>query len=1079
VTVQDTSAALKLILDRLLGPGPWAPRAQIIDDVRALLDTDAADGYLAVLRARYIHDPASQTRIECFRLALNEGRHRRYRGSEQALSSYFGMFSDDGLLAGFASPPPSGDAEVDAVAFALMLSRSWEERRRILLWAEPLVASGQLEEVFAQLPDSAAAAFQPLGRVIRSVRERGLETIMAGELPQIFLGPSVHRVMVLVNESEAVHLSVWAYLLAPTWKRRLRVLREEGDRLLSDAAEDVFAAIATGRAGQEVKLRHLEIAVAFLEQVKAVGLDAALSAGLPPTFAFSYDLENMGPEHSRSARITALRWRALHLDGDLAPRAWASANLMLADALLGLKWDVAEEALVYESFALEEALLRCNHALAAIGATAAMAPEIRRHALLLTGRALLWRMRGDRSENAETAIRCLEAALSPAGEDVEHDGWVLFHLAMAHQLRVEGVKASNLRTAYDTARRALSAFRSTADVARQQLAAIQLGQILAQHFVISPLDHHADGEEAIRLLESVVADPAAERGRRAAASRVLGHCYVERGAPGDDARAVAAIEAAIGCYAAAQSPLEWAAAQLQLGNAFMRRPDSAANRAAARTCYARALEVPHNAQHRRRTLRASATLLFRERDWSECLKRLDETTDEHLQLEGVARTDAGRIAETADVRYVHERAAYCLLRLGRSHDAFARLDAGKTRQLRHSLDSGQSEGSELSVAEIRALVPPGGALIAPLITSEGSAVFVLCDRDEEPPEGVVIDLGALRDDHLASLWTGTDDDWGCGRALLALNAMRRALAHAALGDDAREAQLRCQAAHELWVRTLDDATSRLWTMLGDPLHRHLADAGVAPGSRVVVLTSKWLSLLPLHAAWRMTPGGRRCLIDDYALSFAPSAAVLEAASRRLRSLPRRAPSLFAVADPTEDLPHARAEVAAVAELFGERASVSAGKQGTVSVVAERARGRSHVHFACHASFDWLDPAGSSLALAEAGRLSARTIAAGLDLSAARLVTLSACETGIVEHNLVPGEFVGLAGAFLQAGAPTVISSLWSIEDESTSALMRELYTSHIRDGLDPAAALRAAQLALRDALGEESAHWAGFVAIGA
>jgi CHAT domain-containing protein len=94
---------------------------------------------------------------------------------------------------------------------------------------------------------------------------------------------------------------------------------------------------------------------------------------------------------------------------------------------------------------------------------------------------------------------------------------------------------------------------------------------------------------------------------------------------------------------------------------------------------------------------------------------------------------------------------------------------------------------------------------------------------------------------------------------------------------------------------------------------------------------------------------------------------------------------------------------------------------------------------------------------------------------ASLVTLSACETG-VNDVLAGDELVGLARGFIQAGAGSVIVSLWAVDDVSTARLMRRFYT-HFEAGFGPASAMRQAQTELR----REYPHpyfWAPFLAIG-
>jgi CHAT domain-containing protein len=81
---------------------------------------------------------------------------------------------------------------------------------------------------------------------------------------------------------------------------------------------------------------------------------------------------------------------------------------------------------------------------------------------------------------------------------------------------------------------------------------------------------------------------------------------------------------------------------------------------------------------------------------------------------------------------------------------------------------------------------------------------------------------------------------------------------------------------------------------------------------------------------------------------------------------------------------------------------------------------------------------------------------GLDLHA-DLVFLSACRSGLGE---VSGDGInGLTRAFVYAGTPSVIASLWDVSDETTYPLVTAFYRSWLR-GTDKAHALRTAQLGL-------------------
>jgi CHAT domain-containing protein/tetratricopeptide (TPR) repeat protein len=78
---------------------------------------------------------------------------------------------------------------------------------------------------------------------------------------------------------------------------------------------------------------------------------------------------------------------------------------------------------------------------------------------------------------------------------------------------------------------------------------------------------------------------------------------------------------------------------------------------------------------------------------------------------------------------------------------------------------------------------------------------------------------------------------------------------------------------------------------------------------------------------------------------------------------------------------------------------------------------------------------------------------------ADLVVLSGCQTALGQE--VSGEgLIGLTRGFMHAGAPRVVASLWNVNDQATANLMKLFYERMLKDGLPPAAALRAAQIAM-------------------
>jgi CHAT domain-containing protein len=140
----------------------------------------------------------------------------------------------------------------------------------------------------------------------------------------------------------------------------------------------------------------------------------------------------------------------------------------------------------------------------------------------------------------------------------------------------------------------------------------------------------------------------------------------------------------------------------------------------------------------------------------------------------------------------------------------------------------------------------------------------------------------------------------------------------------------------------------------------------------------------------------------------------------------------------------------------------------------------YVHFATHGFLNSLHPELSGIVLSmvdekgnpQDGFLLAHEVF-NLKL-AADLVVLSACRTGLGKQ--VRGEgLVGLTRGFMYAGAPRVVVSLWSVNDEATAELMAGFYRGMLSEKLRPAAALRAAQISLmKEVRWQSPFYWAAF-----
>lgn len=336
--------------------------------------------------------------------------------------------------------------------------------------------------------------------------------------------------------------------------------------------------------------------------------------------------------------------------------------------------------------------------------------------------------------------------------------------------------------------------------------------------------------------------------------------------------------------------------------------------------------------------------------------------------------------------------------------------------------------------------------------------------------------------------------------------------------------------YERWIQRPAAATARrespdsgpeIAKMLLGPVADRLA------GKRLVIVPDGALAFLSFAALPLPGADGRR-LVAEHEIVVLPSASTLAF----LRSDPRRAvpPMTLAVlADPVferndprvrrrtgspaaggsepaspsrvaversirdtgageglavERLPFSRREANAILALVPP-----ASRRASLDFAANRAAALGddvssyrYVHFATHAFSNALHPELSGLVLSLVDRQGhdqegfvAASEVFNLKLSA-DLVVLSACRTALGKE--VRGEgLLGLTRAFMYAGAPRVVASLWRVDDAATAELMTRFYGGMLGpQKLRPAAALRAAQNAVR---GQERWRdpyfWAGFV----
>jgi CHAT domain-containing protein len=278
---------------------------------------------------------------------------------------------------------------------------------------------------------------------------------------------------------------------------------------------------------------------------------------------------------------------------------------------------------------------------------------------------------------------------------------------------------------------------------------------------------------------------------------------------------------------------------------------------------------------------------------------------------------------------------------------------------------------------------------------------------------------------------------------------------------------------------------QLYTDLLAPLAQ-AADAGApARYAKWIVVPHGSLHYLPFHALH----DGAGYLAERHEISYLPGASLLRHVVAPRPAAHPKEPALSTAKGSRPwaralvlghsyggALPHTLAEAQTVAGLLGGDLYLE--EAATLALPAGAGSQAPVLHFATHGDFRPDNPLFSGLALAD-GWLTTLDIF-NLRL-AASLVTLSACQTG---RNVIGGgdELLGLARAFLAAGASSLLLSLWPVEDRFTAAFMESFYTQ-LAAGQTKGAALRHAQLCTLAPAPEAAAYahpyyWAPFVLIG-
>jgi CHAT domain-containing protein len=343
--------------------------------------------------------------------------------------------------------------------------------------------------------------------------------------------------------------------------------------------------------------------------------------------------------------------------------------------------------------------------------------------------------------------------------------------------------------------------------------------------------------------------------------------------------------------------------------------------------------------------------------------------------------------------------------------------------------SALQSGTTFTVDEIRASLAPGAIILEYYQAMGRLFVCVLAhDRLEIVPLGAAADVRSrlqLLQFQLARFRRDPDED----------------VARAAPVRAATEAHLR--ALYELLIAPIRDRLR---------------------ASHLVVIPHDVLHSLPFHALF----DGARFLIDDFTISYAPSASVHRLSWAKV---PASQGGTLVMGVPDAKAPFIVEEVNAVAGILPD-SQVFLGDSATSDALRRHGARSRFVHIATHGTFRQDNAMFSSIRMGD-GPLSVYDLYQ-LRLSA-ELVTLSGCGTGL-SVTVGGDEQLGLVRGLLYAGASAVLLTLWDAHDRSTADFMR-LFYERVHQGWSKARAAQAGMQALRDKH-PHPFYWAPFTIVG-
>ncbi|MDR9895473.1 CHAT domain-containing protein [Aetokthonos hydrillicola Thurmond2011] len=734
------------------------------------------------------------------------------------------------------------------------------------------------------------------------------------------------------------------------------------------------------------------------------------------------------------------------------------------------------------------------------------------------------RIKADRAENIENAIKAYTAALTVYTREALPQNWAATqnNLAVAYSNKIKGDRAENIENAIKAYTAALTVY--TREALPQNWAMTQNNLALAYSNKIKG-DRAENIENAIKAYtealtvytrEALPIDWAMTQNNLA-----LAYSNKIKGDKAENIEmAIAAFTDALTVRTREALPVDWATTQNNLANAYSKRikGDRAENIENAIKAYTAALTVytrealPQNWAetlfNRGITYQDANQFDLAYNDFKSAIDTVESLREEIVSGEESKRKQAEKFNQ------VYSRMVEVCLQLNKITEAIEYAERSKTRNL----------VEQILERDSKTIFPPDVVTRLETYRDEIAAgQYQIQNGKADNPEVLAKDLQELRRqrNELQNCYlpVGYGFDFNSFQATLNENTViiewyilndkilafivtktgevtvwqSQAEDREALGNWGSQYLQNYYGQKDEWPNSLESAVQQLAAILHiDEILTRIPQQC----NQLILIPHRFLHLLPLHALpVNQNAASYSSLLDlfPHGVSYAPSCQLLQQVQQRKRP---DFQSLFAVQNPTGDLNYTDLEVQVIQSYFNP-ANILKKTDATLTAINQSELNTYHcAHFSCHGSFNLTNASQSGLILANAAVEDTATkhdlerylnVRAGethdldkcltldkifaLKLEKCRLVTLSACETGLIDFQNTSDEYIGLPSGFLLAGSSSVVSSLWRVNDLSTSFLMIKFYENLFRlDNLeagDVAIALKEAQTWLRNLTVEE------------